>query len=271
MGRPLFTNRDAAINGLTELFEEGRHFIGYSDDDMIEQANRYLADEAARRRIADAGRAEILEKHTYTHRVRTLLDMVASHIPGWPDAHQTTNAGAVRKGDKFSAYLPHGAKTLLDIGLGMDRSRIALRRMGYVCVDGLALEAEAAAQRMRAYDAVYLLNAPGSEPWSDKTPYDVVCIGPSIFHEIAVDRLISIDGGALCVGGALLWRLSPLDLARFNQSTQNAPMDEWLDRHGFHFLAVHPMESGACIQARKYARPVAEVSREIFDRFPMNK
>ncbi len=271
MGCPLFTNRDAAINGLTDLFEEGRHFIGYSDEDMLEQAERYLADEPARRRIADAGRAAILEGHTYVHRVRTLLDTVASHSSGWPDAYGTSASNTVRQGEKFSAYLPHGAKTLLDIGLGMDRSCIALRRMGYDRVDGLARDAESAAQRSRAYDAIRLLATSGGEAWEDKATYDVACIHTAAFEEAALERLIRIAGGALCGGGTLLWRLSELDLARFNQYTQHAAMDEWLDRYGFHFLAVHPMDAGAFIQARKYARPVAEVSREIFDRFPMNQ
>jgi Glycosyl transferases group 1 len=68
-------------SNLTALgFVEGQHFIGYRDEaEIIPALRRFLADEAARERIADAGRELVLTRHTYDARVKSLLDFLASH------------------------------------------------------------------------------------------------------------------------------------------------------------------------------------------------
>jgi len=58
-------------NELSDLgFEEGIHFVSYRDESQIVPlVQKYLADEPARRRIADAGREKVLREHTYDVRV----------------------------------------------------------------------------------------------------------------------------------------------------------------------------------------------------------
>ena len=59
------------------VFKEGVHFVGYDDfDNMVAKAKHYLADDAARDRIAAAGHAEAMDKHTYMHRVLSVLQTV---------------------------------------------------------------------------------------------------------------------------------------------------------------------------------------------------
>jgi hypothetical protein len=58
-------------------FQDGAHFIGYRSETEIPGLVRaYLADEAARRRIAEAGRELVLREHTYDRRVDTLLAFI---------------------------------------------------------------------------------------------------------------------------------------------------------------------------------------------------
>lgn len=58
-------------------FQEGVHFVGYAkEDEIVPLVRRYLADEAARRRIAQGGREKVLREHTYDCRVQTLLKSV---------------------------------------------------------------------------------------------------------------------------------------------------------------------------------------------------
>ncbi len=58
-------------NELSDLgFEEGVHFLSYRDEsEIVPMVQRYLADEPARRRIADAGREKVLREHTYDVRI----------------------------------------------------------------------------------------------------------------------------------------------------------------------------------------------------------
>ena len=60
---------------LTDLgFQEGVHFIGYSnEDEIIPLVQKFLADESTRARIATAARVKTLSEHTYDSRVSQLL------------------------------------------------------------------------------------------------------------------------------------------------------------------------------------------------------
>ena len=72
-GSMLMTN-DLSDNGLAELFRDGVHLATYRDgDDLLDKLAFYLEREALRERIAAAGRAEAIAKHTYAHRMETIL------------------------------------------------------------------------------------------------------------------------------------------------------------------------------------------------------
>jgi len=56
------------------LFRDGEHLAVFSDGGDLERRLReFLDDAAARRRIAAAGRREVLRRHTYVHRIAELL------------------------------------------------------------------------------------------------------------------------------------------------------------------------------------------------------
>lgn len=62
---------------LGELFEDGKHLVTYKTlDEMVEKAQYYLEHDDERQKIADAGHAEFVAKHTYKHRVETILSIV---------------------------------------------------------------------------------------------------------------------------------------------------------------------------------------------------
>lgn len=76
-GRLLLTDR--IENGLADLFEDGAHLVTFADEaELLDRAAEYLADDARRRRVAAAGHELALARHTYAHRVATLLETVAS-------------------------------------------------------------------------------------------------------------------------------------------------------------------------------------------------
>jgi 2-polyprenyl-3-methyl-5-hydroxy-6-metoxy-1,4-benzoquinol methylase len=72
-GSMLMTN-DLSDNGLTDLFQDGVHLATYREpEDLLDKLAFYLAREAVRERIGAAGRSEAIAKHTYAHRMETIL------------------------------------------------------------------------------------------------------------------------------------------------------------------------------------------------------
>lgn len=74
-GRLVLTDR--IDNGLPELFRDREHLVTYgSDHELLEAVEHYLNHPEERRRIAEAGRHEVLARHTYAHRMDTILRTV---------------------------------------------------------------------------------------------------------------------------------------------------------------------------------------------------
>ena len=72
-GSLLVTN-DLSENGQAELFRDGVHLATYREaEDLLDKLAFYLSREPLREKIAAAGRAEVLAKHTYRHRMERVL------------------------------------------------------------------------------------------------------------------------------------------------------------------------------------------------------
>ncbi len=71
---------------LVRLFRDGEEFLGFSSgDELRAQVERALADPVSARRIAAAGRAAVLEGHTYLDRARLLVEGGRFALPARPD------------------------------------------------------------------------------------------------------------------------------------------------------------------------------------------
>lgn len=78
----LLTNR-IQYNGLEELFKDGEHLVTYADDrQLLRLIDYYLAHESERQRIADAGYAAVIAKHTYFHRLQTMFNYLSFKFGG---------------------------------------------------------------------------------------------------------------------------------------------------------------------------------------------
>jgi hypothetical protein len=63
-----------AVQGLERFARDGEHVITYRTvDEGVERLRVLLGDEGLRRRLAAAGRAHVLARHTYAHRLDLLL------------------------------------------------------------------------------------------------------------------------------------------------------------------------------------------------------
>ncbi len=75
------------VDGIEEHFTDGEHLRLYPLGDFVELQRlivHYLRRDADRQRIAAAGRAHVLEHHTYRVRARQVLDL-ATMLAGWDD------------------------------------------------------------------------------------------------------------------------------------------------------------------------------------------
>jgi len=71
--------------GLSQLFRDGVEIVAYRDmNDLLEKVRYYLANEAARDRIAAAGHARAHAEHTYRHRLELLLATLAGQAAAFP-------------------------------------------------------------------------------------------------------------------------------------------------------------------------------------------
>jgi hypothetical protein len=72
------------VPGIETLFRRGEHLDWFHDlDEAVSQIERYLGDEPARERIAEAGWRLAVGQHQYEHRIASVLDVLAGKIaPG---------------------------------------------------------------------------------------------------------------------------------------------------------------------------------------------
>jgi 2-polyprenyl-3-methyl-5-hydroxy-6-metoxy-1,4-benzoquinol methylase len=193
-GSLLLTN-DLRDNGQEELFRDGVHLATYRDaHELLDKARFYLAREAVRERIATAGREEALARHTYRHRMQTLLEEVARKLAATPEVCWT--GGAVRAGalstdlapvqplsvhqtepdvtinppdaidlsyfefarPEVLALIPLSARRVLDIGCGAGLLGEALKARQPVEVFGIEMVEPAACQARTRLDHVMIGN-----------------------------------------------------------------------------------------------------------------
>jgi hypothetical protein len=88
-------------------FEDGVHFVGYTDTAAITNLVRqYLSNEVARRRIAEAAREKVFNEHTYDCRANTLVQMVQQNVGKRVAPARDWSEGSVRMVyiDYFAAH-----------------------------------------------------------------------------------------------------------------------------------------------------------------------
>jgi len=261
MGLPLLTNRDASANGLDELFEEGVHFLGYDDEDIEQQARRLMEEDALREALGRQAKEAVLAGHTYAHRTRVVINDLMTCA----DARRTDSLA--RDGGRLSAWLPHGARSVLDVGLGMDRSRVALRHRGVERCTGVVVNGNDA--RANRYDAV--VNWPIA-PGAIDTPDAVVSKHP-MRQGLGLPELVEGARAVLGTGGEFVLVIAEPDAEACGIGTEASRWETWLYHQQFHLLLCHATtddggEAALLIRARRYSRDLLDISTEIFERFP---
>ncbi len=235
MGRPLLTNDAATINGLSDLFVPGEQLALYRDeDDLMKMAARLLADDAGRQRMAEAGQREVRARHTYAHRAATILDCLKPWI-GWK-----TDTGGILD------WLPPEPGTVIDIGMALPASKLALHARGADRCIGIAGPTDDAMTRRGSYDVAYAW--PGPEGLAADTAF----VSGTLPREsaLACAHACLRPGGTLLLHGVEDGHLAGTDLLR----------------QGFHLRRVRDTPEGRHVEARRRSRALRTIADALFTR-----
>ncbi len=144
---------------------------------------------------------------------------------------------------------------------------MALRAQGITRFGGVALTEAAAAGRARRYDTMHRWPADALEHGG----FDVVVWNGPGGYGLGLPDIMARAHALLSGGGMLILRMTGAEVAETTQPFTRGFWDDWLYAHGFHLLLLQPAAPGASwnvLVARKYARSVFDVSKEIYERFP---
>lgn len=265
-GKPLVTNRDAEANGLFDLFEDEIHLITYTDGNLVRQIQRCLDHPDWARAIGEAGRREVLEKHTYVHRVESLLKTLRDHMP---DLGRRAFS-PLKTGLRVAEFVPLGTRRILDLGMGLDSSRIALHRQGVRHVSAIALSEEALRKRGRSYDTA-TLHRPGA-PF-DGADFDAVLWEQPLANGFSLEYVFSTTAGLLVEGGRLLLTLEEEELAGLAGQLSFSALSLWLKIRGYQLLVWRRGNSESdyhLVVACHFACTPDEIVAMLYQEFPVN-
>jgi protein-L-isoaspartate O-methyltransferase len=214
----LLLTDDLAGNGLEELLRDGVHLATYRDaDELLDKASAYLADEGRRERVAAAGRAEVLTRHTYRDRMRLLLEWAESdpaltRVAARPAAGPAAaGAGRSEPGTprpELQALVAPSARSILHLGCGDGRLGAALKARQGAEVVGIERDPGAARAAAERLDRVLVADVEGFEPDLAPGSFDAVLCGGLLGHLREPLRLLRRARGWLRPGGRLVASLA---------------------------------------------------------------
>ena len=183
-GALLITDR---ADGLEDLFTDGEHLAIYrNDDDAGELIAKYLGDDAARLRIARAGQALVLSKHTYAKRCEKLLQTVLEALGyyGGISGEGRFNFGGYYRSPRreMLPFVPETARRVLDVGCGAREFGRQLKLRGAERVVGIEIVDRAWEMAKRVLDDALLGNIEEMElPFADES-FDCICFTDVLEH-----------------------------------------------------------------------------------------
>jgi 2-polyprenyl-3-methyl-5-hydroxy-6-metoxy-1,4-benzoquinol methylase len=209
-GSLLLTN-DLSDNGQAELFRDGMHLATYRDaEELLDKVRFYLARDEARERIAAAGRAEALARHTYRHRMEALLAAAGQGrrlVPVAPadPAADPRDAGYFEFArPELLALVPATARRVLDVGCGAGRLGEAIKARQQAEVVGIECDERAARAAVSRLDRVLAGDAEALEPDFGPGSFDAVVCGDVLEHMADPEAFLRKVRAWLAPGGVLV-------------------------------------------------------------------
>jgi GT2 family glycosyltransferase/glycosyltransferase involved in cell wall biosynthesis/SAM-dependent methyltransferase len=212
-GSLLLTN-DLSDNGQAELFRDGIHLATYRDaHELLDKLRFYLRRDELRERIAAAGRAEALAKHTYRHRMEEILRVTGDCKLKIVNCKLEIESGEPRSVDRsyfefarpeLLALVPSSAASVLEIGCGAGRLGEALKARQPCHVTGIELDGLAAESARQRLDDVVVGDVETLDLAFASNSFDAIVCGDVLEHLRQPERLLRRIHNWLKPGGKLI-------------------------------------------------------------------
>ncbi len=155
----LLVTDSATGSGLEEFFMDKKHLAIYDDDNLEEIIFHYLKNDEERKRIARAGREEVLARHTYGHRTESMIRILNEKICGVEKMNPNSKSskpdsyyGNVR--NDLIPIIPEDARCILEVGCGAGKTGQELKKRNGAFVAGIELNSNAANEAKSVLDDV---------------------------------------------------------------------------------------------------------------------
>jgi 2-polyprenyl-3-methyl-5-hydroxy-6-metoxy-1,4-benzoquinol methylase/Tfp pilus assembly protein PilF len=195
--------------GLEDLFVDGEHLVVYrKDEDLLDTIQRYLDDTETRERIAAAGQALVLAKHTYAHRVDSMLLNLLEDLDhyGGAQGESRFHTGGYYRSPRpeLMPHIPAAAKRILDIGCGGGDFGQCLKQRGAEYVVGVEVVERAWEQARHLLDEAILGNIETMDLPFHPNSFDCIVCADVLEHlrepKEALEKLLPL----LAPGGRLV-------------------------------------------------------------------
>lgn len=208
-------------NGQQELFRSGEHLVTYSTDvELLERVRYYLEHEDEREAIAACGMAHAHACHTYTHRMKHILEVAASAPvravgrPRLPVYFQFPRP-------ELLELIPSEAQRVLDVGCGAGRLGVALKRRQPCEVTGVEIHPEAAAEAARRLDRVLTADVESPDLDLGDAPFDCIVLGDVLEHLREPGTVLKRLAGRLAPEGVVVASVPNIRNCRVIQALAN--------------------------------------------------
>ncbi|MBC8283132.1 MAG: glycosyltransferase, partial [Nitrospinae bacterium] len=159
-GSMLITDH-AEGSGLEEMFEDKKHLVFYDDESIEEKISYYLENDKERQSIAEQGRQEILENHTYLHRANDLINILNRELSSknrksCPSEKPDSYYKNIRQ--DLLPLISEKANCILEVGCAEGMTGKELKKRPGVFVAGIELNENAAEIARSVLDDVIVGN-----------------------------------------------------------------------------------------------------------------
>ncbi|MEK9628989.1 MAG: glycosyltransferase [Nitrospinota bacterium] len=191
-------------SGLEEMFEDKKHLVFYNDETINEQISYYLKHDDERQLIAEQGRQEVLDKHTYQHRVRDLISVLDKNM-----SDSNHNSSATDKPENYYKnirhdllpLIPEDANCILEVGCAEGMTGRELKKRHGVFVAGIEMNESAAEKAREGLDDVITGNIESMDLPYSPSAFDCVVFADVLEHLVdplsaltKVNKVLKEDG-----------------------------------------------------------------------------
>ena len=136
----LLLTDSAKGSGLSDMFENKTHLVIYEDEDIENLIAHYLDNDEERNRIAEQGRQEVLNNHTYGHRADDLIHVlnreISEHVRQQDNSEKPESYYKNIRHDLIP-LVPEDAKCILEVGCAEGGTGSELKKRPGVFVAGI--------------------------------------------------------------------------------------------------------------------------------------